>query len=155
MGLTSHFGDEVSLVIPAPPDAVWKVVSDLDGIGDRSPECVGVEWLDGATGPAVGARFRGRNRVGPVRWSTTSTIDVWDPPRRLTYVARFHGAATRWTYELEAVPEGTRVTERFQTCGSNKLILASDNLMRRPAKLRGDMQRTLEAMKQGVDPGTS
>jgi hypothetical protein len=150
MGLLSQFGGEVSLVIAAAPDQVWKVVSDLDGIGDRSPECVGVSFLDGATGPDTGVRFKGRNRLGPVRWSTVSTIEEWDPPHRLTYVARFLGAATRWTYELQAVPEGTRVTERFQTCGSNPVILIGDKAMRRPAKLRRDMLRTLEGVRRVV-----
>jgi hypothetical protein len=34
-----------------------------------SPEVMEAEWLDGATGPSLGARFRGhvrRNEIGPV-----------------------------------------------------------------------------------------
>ena len=57
----------------ATPDEVWALVSDVTRIGTFSPETFEAEWLDGATGPAVGARFRGhvkRNGRGPVYWTT-------------------------------------------------------------------------------------
>ena len=34
-------------------------MSDVTKIGSYSPETFEAQWLDGATGPAVGARFRG------------------------------------------------------------------------------------------------
>ena len=49
----------VEAEVAAPVEAVWQVVSDVTRTGEWSHECLGVEWLDGATRAAVGARFRG------------------------------------------------------------------------------------------------
>jgi len=43
----------------ASADRVWDLVSDITRIGEFSPETFEAEWLGDATGPAVGARFRG------------------------------------------------------------------------------------------------
>jgi hypothetical protein len=151
MSLTGQFSDQVTHVVAASLEETWAVVADLDGIGARSPECSRVQWLDGATGPGAGARFRGLNRLGPVRWSTVCTIEEWDPPRRLIFLARHvTGAATRWTYELDVCPEGTQITEKYATADSPRLMMVMDRLARRPTKLRGDMARTLQAVEAAV-----
>ena len=46
---------EVSVLIGAPPQAVWSLVSDIQIPARFSSEFRGAEWLDGATGPAPGA----------------------------------------------------------------------------------------------------
>ena len=55
--------EEVSVerVIAASPDEVWARVSNIERMGDLSPESAGGTWLKGATGPAVGAKFKGDN----------------------------------------------------------------------------------------------
>ena len=73
--------DAVTVHMAAPPDKVWELVSDVTKIGRYSPETFEAEWLDGATGPAVGAKFRGhvkRNGRGPVYW-TTCTVTATRP----------------------------------------------------------------------------
>jgi hypothetical protein len=53
----------------APADEIWNLIADVRNIGRFSPETFEAEWLDGASGPALGARFRGhvkRNEIGPV-----------------------------------------------------------------------------------------
>jgi len=60
--------DSVTVTMAASPAQVWALVSDVTKIGRYSPETFEAEWLDGATGPAVGVRFRGhvkRNEKGP------------------------------------------------------------------------------------------
>ncbi len=49
--------DERSAVLPALPQRLWAVVADVTRTPDLSPEVSACRWLDGATGPAVGARF--------------------------------------------------------------------------------------------------
>ncbi|HLH29443.1 MAG TPA: SRPBCC family protein, partial [Acidimicrobiales bacterium] len=59
----------ITVHMDAPVEKVWELVSDVTRIGEFSPETFEAEWLDGATGPAVGVRFRGhvrRNGRGPV-----------------------------------------------------------------------------------------
>ncbi|MGH9050843.1 MAG: SRPBCC family protein [Acidimicrobiia bacterium] len=48
----------VSLHVDAPPEKLYELVSDVTRMGEWSPECRRCEWIDGATGPAVGARCR-------------------------------------------------------------------------------------------------
>ena len=66
---------QVETTVAAPPEAVWDLLADVTRIGEFSPECKQAEWLDGATGAAVGARFAGYNQKGPrecsfgSRWS--------------------------------------------------------------------------------------
>jgi hypothetical protein len=65
--------DSVTVHMAASPEKVWALVSDVTRIGEFSPETFEAQWLDGATGPAVGAKFRGhvkRNGKGPVYWTT-------------------------------------------------------------------------------------
>jgi hypothetical protein len=55
----------------APAQQIWDLVADVRNTGKFSPEVMEAEWLDGATGPALGAKFRGhvkRNEIGPVYW---------------------------------------------------------------------------------------
>ena len=54
--------DSQSVVIEAPAERIYELVADLPRMGDWSPECRQVEWLEGSTGPAEGATFIGHNR---------------------------------------------------------------------------------------------
>jgi hypothetical protein len=101
--------DTVSLRIEAAPDALYDLVSDPATMGRLSPECTGGHWLDGATGPAVGARFKGTNKRGFVRWSTKSTVVAADPGKEFAFEVGDSGI--RWGYTFEPDGTGTLVTE--------------------------------------------
>jgi uncharacterized protein YndB with AHSA1/START domain len=109
--------DSVTLHMNASPHAVWELVSDVTRIGRYSPETFEAEWLDGATGPAVGAKFRGhvkRNQKGPTYWAPC-TITECEPNRRLTFALGEPGKVLNtWSYRLTPVGDGTDVTESFQ-----------------------------------------
>ena len=80
---------EARIEIEAAPLAVYELVSDVSRMGEWSPECYQCEWLDGATTAEVGARFRGHNRLGKVRWRTDA-----DSYRRRTWTGvRVHDCA--------------------------------------------------------------
>ena len=78
--------DEVRLVMAAPPDAVYAVVADVTRMPELSPEVTECRWLDGATGPAVGARFAARQ------------VHTWP---RSGEQARDHGDRSRPVDQLE------------------------------------------------------
>lgn len=107
----------VSLFMDAPPDVVWDIVSDVTRIGEFSPETFEAEWVDGYSGPEVGARFRGhvkRNGVGPTYWSACKVISC-EPERDFGFAV--YGGGKRlntWRYVLEGRDGGTLVTESFQ-----------------------------------------
>jgi len=102
----------------APVGRVWDLVSDVTRVGEFSPETFEAEWLDGATGPEVGARFRGhvrRNGRGPVYW-TVCTVTACDPGREFAFSVGGLGTSTvnTWRYELTPGDDGTDVTESFE-----------------------------------------
>lgn len=67
--------------IDAAPDTVWELVSDIHLMPQLSSELQEVTWLDGATGPAIGRRFAGRNRHQAIgEWKSVSTIVEADAP---------------------------------------------------------------------------
>ena len=101
--------------IAATPRDVYALVSDVTRMGDWSPENVGGRWLRGAVGPVAGARFRGSNRRGWRRWSTTCTVVEAEPGNRFAFdVAVARIPASRWTYEFRADGEATVVTETWR-----------------------------------------
>lgn len=107
----------VTVHIDAPPRVVWDLVTDVTRIGEFSPETIGAEWVDGATGPELGARFRGhvkRNGIGPVYWTNCKVI-YCEPERDFGFLVYALGAGTNtWRYQLAPKDGGTDVTESFQ-----------------------------------------
>ena len=109
--------ESVTVHMSASPEAVWALVSDVTKIGRYSPETFEAEWLDGATGPAVGVRFRGhvkRNGVGPIYW-TTSSITASEPGVEFAFGVGPPGKPLSiWGYHLAPSGDGTDVTEYFR-----------------------------------------
>lgn len=96
--------------VAAPPEQVWDLVADVTQMGRWSPETTGAEWVHGASGPAVGARFRGANRR-KAPWSTTCTVTACERGRRFDF--RVGKGETTWSYSFVAVEGGCEVTESF------------------------------------------
>jgi hypothetical protein len=152
---------QVSLRMAAAPSEVWDLVSDVTRIGEFSPETFEATWIRGATGPAVGAQFKGhvrRNGVGPTYW-TLCTVTVCEPERVFEFAVGNDALTTNnWGYRLEPSPgtdgEGTLVTEYFRVEPNLPMRLYSMVLgpLRGRTNERG-MRTTLERMKAVVERG--
>lgn len=109
--------DSVTVHMQATPEAVWDLVSDVTKIGRYSPETFEAEWLDGATGPAVGVSFRGhvkRNGRGPTYWTTCKVVGC-EPGREFTFaVVQGDKTVNTWSYTIAAAGDGCDVTESFE-----------------------------------------
>jgi uncharacterized protein YndB with AHSA1/START domain len=108
--------DEVSVEreIKAPPDELWLMIADVTRMGDWSPETERCVWLGGATGPAEGSRFKGQNRQGWRRWSTSNTVTAAEPGRHFRFETRSGVLPiATWDYRVEPTPGGCRVTETW------------------------------------------
>jgi uncharacterized protein YndB with AHSA1/START domain len=143
--------------IDAPPEKIYDIVTDVTRMGEWSPETYSCEWLDGATGAAVGARFRGKNKNGLARWSTKPKVVVADEGREFAFVAGFMGKdLTKWRYQFEADGGGTKVTESYEIQTDLPFFInAIDRYVMR-AKDRGadlvrDMEKTLARLKSAVE----
>jgi len=152
--------DAVTVHIDAPPEQVWDLVADVTRIGRYSPETFEAEWLDGATGPAVGARFRGhvkRNERGPIYW-TTCTVTECEPGRSFVFAvgAEPAKALNTWGYHLEAAGGGTDITESFRLTPTLPLRVYWMVFGHwRGHTNREGMRRTLEAIKAEVEAPTA
>ncbi|HWF15647.1 MAG TPA: SRPBCC family protein [Acidimicrobiales bacterium] len=101
--------------IAAPADKVWGLVADLPRMGEWSPENRGGKWVKGANGPALGAVFKGSNKNGLRRWSTTVTVVACEPGKVFEFaVTSGPLAVATWRYEFEATDGGCRVTESWK-----------------------------------------
>ena len=149
--------ESVTVHMEAEPQAIWDLVSDVTKIGRYSPETFEAEWLDGATGPAVGARFRGhvkRNGIGPTYW-TTCSVQECEPGRAFTFgVGPPDKALSVWGYRMEPAEHGTDVTETFALADTGLLRLYWALLgWARGRTNRNDMRTTLERIKAEVETG--
>jgi hypothetical protein len=140
----------------APADEIWDLIADVRNIGRFSPETFEAEWLDGATGPALGARFRGhvkRNEIGPVYW-TTCRVTACDPGREFGFeVLVGDRAVNSWHYRLTPSADGTDVTESFRMSDSLMTTLyywMFGGLLRERRNIR-DMTKTLNRIKNVVE----
>jgi polyketide cyclase/dehydrase/lipid transport protein len=104
----------VSRQIAAPAQKVWELVSDLPRMGEWSPENVGGKWIKGASGPATGAVFTGRNRSGNRRWSTKVTVVDCQPGQSFEIAISLMGLKiSNWRYEFADAAGGCTVTESW------------------------------------------
>jgi Polyketide cyclase / dehydrase and lipid transport len=148
----------VTVPMAASAQEVWGLVADIRNTGRFSPEVMEAEWLGGATGPAMGAKFRGhvkRNEIGPVYW-TTCRITACEPGREFGFeVLVGDRAVNNWHYRFESVDGGTDVTESFRMNEGvfTTLFGLLGGQLRRRRNIR-DMRKTLERIKAVVEADT-
>ena len=149
---------EVSTWIEAPPEHVWALVSDIGLMPGLSRELQSVEWLDGVSQPAVGARFVGRSKHDALgEWSTTSCIVQHDPGRVFAWaVGDPEQPSATWRFTLGPGPGGTTLRQWVRLGpGRSGLSIAIDQMPDKEQKIvfvrmrefEESMTRTLAAIK--------
>ncbi len=147
---------EHTVEVAAPAAAVFALVSDLTRMGEFSPENDGGEWLRGASGPALGAKFRGRNGKGRKTWTTTATVSEYDAPHRFAFEVTVGPVkVARWAYVLEETPGGCRVTERWtdRRNGLVRRLPTSSGVEDRVAFTDTSIRDTLSRLKTVAEAG--
>ena len=150
---------EVTQEINAPAELVYDLVSDLPNMGRWSPENTAVHWRGGATGPEVGAKFRGTNRHGLLVWSTFGTILTAERGKDFSFEVAFGPlAVSRWGYRFEPLPDGgCRVTEWTEDLRGQLLKQGSKlvGMGDREGMNQASMQVTLDRLKQAAETSTA
>ena len=129
---------QVQIWIDAPPQRVWAVVSDVELMPTMSQELQSIEWLDGATEPAVGARFTGHSKHEAFgEWATTSEVIECEPQRVLTWAVEDSRNPTAiWRFRLEPKDGGTQLTQWMQMGPARSgLSLAIDRMPDKEQKI--------------------
>jgi Polyketide cyclase / dehydrase and lipid transport len=156
--------DHVSVHIDAPPEAVYALVADVTRTPEFSPEIVSCTWLDGATGPAAGARFEAVNKVsrGPA-WKNRPVVIAAQPGAEFAFsrTEKLSGTLV-WRYRLEPDRGGTRLTESYEVTRPISRLgwFIIDRLYgchNRRAELRAGIDKTLgrirETAERDIQPG--
>lgn len=147
---------EVDVLVAAPVDKVWELVSDIQLPARFSREFQGAEWLDA---PGLGARFVGRNEHPAIgTWQTTCTVVEYEPGRVFGYVVQdLDNPSARWRFTL--TPDGDRTKVTFWTKmgpGRSGLCHAIERMPDKESKIvanrlkefRANMTATLAGVKQ-------
>ena len=146
---------DVRREIAADAVRLYELVSDVTNMGRWSPENHACRWLRGASGPAVGARFKGSNKAGWRRWSTTCEVVAAEPGRRFAFDTRFGPMpVARWSYDFEPDGDGTRVVETWRDRRPKLMKSPSKYVMGvkdRPGHNRAGMEATLANLKAAVE----
>jgi hypothetical protein len=154
--LSDRPGTWVEVDVGASPARVWALVTDIDLPARFSEEFLGATWVDG--GPAVGARFVGRNRHPAIgEWEVECFVEACEDERAFGWasVDRANPGA-RWRFDLEPLAGGTRL--RFSMSlgpGPSGISMAIDSmperepriLHRRVSEHHANMTRTVAGIR--------
>lgn len=151
---------EVDLLIDAPVEQIWALVTDINLPAEFSNEFLGAEWLD--EGPALGARFVGRNRHDALgEWETTSWVNRYEPLHAFGWaVAHPDNPSAAWWFVLDQEEDGVRVRQGGRMgpapSGLTIAITAMPDkeeriVARRLQEWERNMTATLEGVKQRVE----
>ncbi|MBX5330746.1 SRPBCC family protein [Rhodococcus fascians] len=99
---------EATIDIDASPQAVWSVVSDLQRMGEWSPQCKKMKVFGGPVGK--GTRTLNINRKGLLVWPTSAKVVTFEPNKALAF--RIVENRTIWSYTLTPTATGTTVVEK-------------------------------------------
>ena len=99
-----------SIVVPYSRSQIFDVISnprlhcEFDGSGSVKGLVIG-EPLN-----AVGDSFKAKMKMWGIRYRVKSTVVEYEKDRLIAWA---HLGKHRWRYELDDVPDGTRITETF------------------------------------------
>ena len=146
----------VTVRMNATPGEIFTLVTDIRNMRRWSPEVYRCDWMDGATGPAPGVRFKGRSKSNFLRWARTVEVKEVVPDRLFSFTTLkdfVNRDSTTWTYRFEPDGDGwTLVVESFEAHELPSLpIKIVSWLARRPHDMTPHMAATLARIKAEVE----
>ncbi len=151
--------DTVERYIEATPEALYDLIADVTRTPERTPDIVRCTWLDGATGPAVGARFKAVNKQGRgPNWSNKPVVTVADRGREFSFTRTEPFAGTiLWRHRFEAEGTGTRMIESYEVIKPIRamgwfIIDTLYGMKDRRAELRASIEASLDRVAEIVAP---
>ena len=148
---------QAEVVVDAPVERVWALVTDINLPARFSSEFLGAEWLD--EGPAPSARFVGRSRHEALgEWQTTSWVNRYELHRAFGWaVSDPDEPSSTWWFELEEEESGVRLRQGARMgpapSGLSIAIAAMPEkeeriVARRLQEFERNMRATLEGIKR-------
>ena len=152
----------VDVVIDAPAERIWSLVTDINLPARFSTEFLGAEWLDDKR--ELGAGFRGRNHHKAMgEWETTSFVNRYEPQRAFGWaVSDADNPSATWWFELEEEGSAVRLRQGTRMGPAPSGLSIAINAMpdkeerivaRRLEEYETNMRATLEGIKQLAEAG--
>ena len=153
---------EVTQRVRCDVPTAWSHVTDIGLPAHCSAELHTVEWLGGAEGVEVGARFRGRNKHEAFgEWETECEVIEVEEERRWAWaVVGPNGVSSTWGFEVEPASDGVLIRQWGRMGPGPSGILAAiaaqpDKeariLSRRLAEWEQNMRANLEWIRSQVE----
>ncbi|GAB2661387.1 SRPBCC family protein [Prescottella soli] len=132
------------------PEQAWALVTDIELPTRADGELQRVEWLDGATGVALGARFRGYNANPQMgEWQTESEVVEVEAGRRWVWcVGSVEAPLAVWGFEVESDGDGS-IVRQWAKVGTGRSPL-SDFIDKHPDKEGAIVARRLSVWRDGM-----
>jgi len=143
-----------AIEIAAPPEVVYDLITDVTRMGEWSPECYRCEWLDGATSASPGARFRGYNHLGRLKWQRTAVVDTVHRGREFVFTTINDPTGrreTQWRYTMEPKASGTLLTESFQFLWCSVVNRATELFIPRGRQVNRGIEETIRRIKTAAE----
>jgi hypothetical protein len=154
--------DTVDRYIEATPHQLYDLIADVTRTPERTPDIVRCEWLDGATGPAVGARFKAINKQGRgPNWSNKPVVTVADPGREFSFTrTEPFGGTILWRHRFVAESSGTRMIESYEVLKPVStlgwfIIDTLYGMKDRRGELHASMVASLDRVAELVEPAVT
>lgn len=137
--------------ILASPAQVWALASDITVPPRFSGELQSTEWLDGADGPRVGARFSGRNHNEHMgEWTTTSEVAEADEPHAFAWHVLLPDGRRVATWRFDLRPEdGGTVLRQSMALGPDPGPM-DELAAERPERGRRILEKRLAMLEEGM-----
>ncbi len=101
----------VTVTVNADPQAVYRLITDLSTMAELAEETTRLRWSKGDRA-VPGASFKGTNRNGFRRWTTTCTVTDAEAGQRFAFEVRHIVVpVARWEYSIIPSDDGCTVTE--------------------------------------------
>ena len=104
---------EVTQRVRCDVSTAWRLITDINLPTHCSSELQAVDWLNGASGVEVGARFQGRSKHEAFGdWSTVCEVVELEVQRRWVYnVVGPDGTSATWAFEVEPASDGVLIRQ--------------------------------------------
>jgi ligand-binding SRPBCC domain-containing protein len=132
---------ETITVLTCPVERVWDFLSRPANLVAVSPPELHMRLVDGPEVLTLGARITAQGRRWGISQTITSEVTAFTPPVQFVDEQR-QGPFGKFvhTHTLEALPEGTRMTDRIEFEGPGGLL----GLVLNAARIREDLERVFE-----------
>lgn len=145
---------QAEVAIDADPAAVYAMITDLPTLASLAEETSTMKWRKGSAA-SPGAVFKGTNRNGFRRWTTTCTVTDADPGSAFAFdVAYFGIPVSHWRYDITVADGGCRVTERMWDRRPGWFVKPgglATGVMDRPTANTEHIKRTLQRLKDRAE----